>query len=116
MDKNGNKTGGRKKGTPNKSSKFSKDLINDLLNTYKETGKFSRDFEQLEPKDRINVAIKMLQFVLPVMKAVDANVKTDTKMVSLADKLKALGCKNEQKPVPLGDRLKDLEKDTDSIS
>ena len=31
MDKNGNKTGGRKKGTPNKATKKTRDFINDLL-------------------------------------------------------------------------------------
>ena len=64
----GIKTGGRKKGTPNKLTKELRTILKELL--YKELDKLPEHLETLEPKDRIAVSIKLLPFVLPNVRSV----------------------------------------------
>jgi hypothetical protein len=62
------KVGGRKKGTPNKLTKemreVLKDVVADELNT------LGQRLEELKPKDRLEVFIKLLPFVLPKMQSI----------------------------------------------
>jgi hypothetical protein len=57
------KVGGRKKGTPNKLTKEMREMLKgvvaDELNT------LGQRIEELEPRDRLEVFIKLLLFVLP---------------------------------------------------
>ena len=57
------KVGGRKKGTPNKLTKEMREVLKgvvaDELNT------LGQRLEELKPKDRLEVFIKLLPFVLP---------------------------------------------------
>lgn len=58
-----NKTGGRTIGTPNKVTKeireFYKELIENNLST------IERDLKELQPKERIEVLLKLTEFVIP---------------------------------------------------
>ena len=75
------KSGGRQKGTVNKVTAMTKQVIADLLNDYQDSGLMGSDFLALEPKDRITCAEKMMQYVMPKMQstAVDFG-KTNTKI------------------------------------
>lgn len=73
----GKKTGGRQKGTQNKVTTMSKMVINELLSNYSESGKLNEDFELLEPKERITVAEKLMQYVMPKMQSTSVNVSAD---------------------------------------
>lgn len=59
----GKKFGGRTKGTPNILTKELRLLLKDLL--FVELAGLSERIESLEPKDRIEVMIKLLPFALP---------------------------------------------------
>ena len=66
------KTGGRKKGTPNKTTAEIREkykmLISESIDTLKE------DIDQLEPKDRIKAILELSKFVLPTLKATDLKI------------------------------------------
>lgn len=68
----GHKTGGRKKGTPNKQ-KPSQQIIHGILTQtvgeYFESDEFAADMAQLEPKDRLMVMERLAQYILPKQQA-----------------------------------------------
>lgn len=57
------KTGGRIAGTPNKVTEDMKVFILDVLE--KNRKKFKEDLEKLSPKDRVDVYVRLMQFVVP---------------------------------------------------
>jgi hypothetical protein len=59
----GIKTGGRTKGTPNKTTKELRDLINQFVCDNIAT--MQKDFDQLEPKDKLKFIDRMLNYILP---------------------------------------------------
>lgn len=59
----GQKFGGRKKGVLNKTTKETKDLLKKIID--KELDKFEEMFEKLEHKERMEVVIKILPYILP---------------------------------------------------
>lgn len=66
------KTGGRGKGTPNKITteirEFYKELIENNLEQIK------ADLKELTPKERIEVLIKLSEYVIPKLNKVESNV------------------------------------------
>ena len=79
----GKKTGGRKKGTPNKVSKLGKEFLAEMLCNYSESGLMNEDFMELEPKDRLTIAEKLMQYVMPKMQStsVDLNAASNTRTI-----------------------------------
>ena len=63
------KTGGRVKGTPNKITALNRKAIEKVLADYNESGLFTQDFLSLEPKDRIAMAEKLIQYTTPKMQS-----------------------------------------------
>ncbi|MBF1517238.1 hypothetical protein [Prevotella pallens] len=63
------KTGGRVKGTPNKLTALNRKAIEGVLADYNESGLFTQDFLSLEPKDRIAIAEKLIQYTTPKMQS-----------------------------------------------
>ena len=59
----GNKYGGREKGTPNKLTKEIRKILNDIV--HKELEKVEENLNTLEPKQRLEVLIKLMPYVLP---------------------------------------------------
>jgi|TARA_B110000908_G_scaffold117894_1_gene138202 hypothetical protein len=59
----GNKYGGRQKGTPNRMTKELRTLLKDIL--YQELEQVRERLELLEPKERIELLIKLMPYVLP---------------------------------------------------
>ncbi len=59
----GNKYGGREKGTPNKLTKEIRKTLNDIV--HKELEKVEENLNTLEPKQRIELLIKLMPYVLP---------------------------------------------------
>lgn len=66
----GKKTGGRLKGTPNIATSVNKKVISELLADYKDKGLMQEDFYALDPKERIYLAERLMQYVVPKMQAV----------------------------------------------
>lgn len=88
------KTGGRVKGTPNKTTAVSKAVIANLLSEYSDSGMLHKDFAALDPKDRLNIAEKLMGYVIPKMQSVEAEISTKP-AATLADKLVQLSAQNE---------------------
>lgn len=69
------KTGGRKKGTPNKITPTAKEWVNGILSDNWE--QMQDDLRKLEPKERLQLLFKLLDYVLPKQNAVTAKVSYD---------------------------------------
>ncbi len=89
------KTGGRKKGTPNKTTAINKGIITNLIAEYSQSGLMAKDFRELEPKDRLNIAEKMMSYVIPKLQSVEASVDVAPATNMLAEKLIELAELNE---------------------
>ena len=72
----GNKYGGRQKGTPNKMTKELRVLLKDII--YQELEEVQERFSLLEPKQRIELIIKLMPYVLP--KTTSVSHKTNEPM------------------------------------
>ena len=59
----GKKYGGRVKGTPNRMTKELRSVLKDIL--YQELEEVQERFKLLEPKERIELVIKLMPYVLP---------------------------------------------------
>lgn len=81
------KTGGRKKGTPNKVTADMREWLSGLLNDNR--AQITRDFSSLEPTDRLFVFSRLLGYVIPKQQAVtvDARVEAEYRQLQklLAD-------------------------------
>ena len=59
----GKKFGGREKGTPNKLTKDLRNVLKELV--YYELESLVETLEKIEPKERIELVIKILPYTLP---------------------------------------------------
>tara|TARA_B100000787_G_C16155017_1_gene278455 strand:- start:949 stop:1194 length:246 start_codon:yes stop_codon:yes gene_type:complete len=59
----GNKYGGREKGTPNKLTKELRSVLKDIL--YQELEQIQEHLDSLKPKERIELLIKLMPYILP---------------------------------------------------
>jgi len=64
----GEKTGGRESGTPNRLTSELRGLLKNVL--HKEIERIPEHFKELEQKDRLELLVKLLPFVLPKVIAV----------------------------------------------
>ena len=60
----GNKYGGRQKGTPNRMTKELRVLLKDIL--YQELEQVQERLELLKPKERVELLIKLMSYMLPI--------------------------------------------------
>lgn len=70
------KTGGRRKGTPNKTTQETRQWLKQFLDDNRT--KIEQDFEALEPQQRLQMFERLLQYTLPKMQSVSANVGLNT--------------------------------------
>lgn len=59
----GKKYGGRKKGTPNRMTKELRSVLKDLM--FEELENLKEHLDTLRPKERIELIIKLMPFILP---------------------------------------------------
>ena len=82
--------GGRKAGSPNKTSKTLREFISDFLNDNREA--LQKDFEKLEPKDKLIMFERFLKYSLPSLQATsittDFEKLTDEQLDYIIEKLK----------------------------
>lgn len=83
------KYGGRAKGTPNKATTLCRETISAMLSEYQESGLMLADFTALEPKDRLAIAEKMMQYTMPKMQSTNVGITTEGKK-TIEDTLIAL--------------------------
>ena len=93
------KTGGRKKGTPNKTPKIVKDKFLEELCDYVESGLLHEDLtsKALAAEDRLNIIIKLANYILPKQSSVDSTVNvTNEAQQSVLDRLNQLAQDNDE--------------------
>ena len=79
----GKKTGGREVGTPNKITTDLRRKINGFIENNWE--KVQKDFDKLEPKDRLLWLEKILSYSLPRLQSVEYTSDTDAIIDKLSD-------------------------------
>ena len=79
-------TGGRKAGTPNKTTKNLRQFIHDFLNVNRE--RLQSDFESLDPKDRVLMFEKFLSFALPKLNNIGIENLPDEQLNEIIEQLK----------------------------
>lgn len=89
----GKKTGGRKKGTANKATAVTRDLINKLASTMVET--VMEDIAALEPKDRVHVFIKLAEFNVAKPQSIDISLSPE-KTKTIEQHLQTLSKENDK--------------------
>ncbi len=67
--------GGRQKGTPNKATTSLRQWLQTVLDENRE--KFLQDLSVLTPAQRVNTIVKLLDFSLPKLQAIQASVDFD---------------------------------------
>lgn len=70
------KTGGRTKGTPNRISGTLKEWISSVID--KNRMQFEADIGELEPKDRVLLIEKLMQYIVPKQAAQKVDIDFDT--------------------------------------
>lgn len=64
--------GGRAKGTPNRVTATVKEWLSELIDNNRQ--RIENDIELLEPKDRLQIMERLMQYVIPKQQAVKADV------------------------------------------
>lgn len=71
------KTGGRQKGTLNKVTAFNKAVIEKILSEYADTGLMSSDLQKLDPKERLDIMVKLMAFTTPKPQSIDMSISSN---------------------------------------
>jgi len=85
MNTTGKKFGGRKKGTPNHTTKELRNLFADFVNANIST--LQADFDKLEPKDRLLFMERLARLILPPP-VHELETLTDEQLDELINRLK----------------------------
>lgn len=86
----GKKTGGRKVGSVNKVTAISKDMIAEMISEYKSSGMMISDFYSLEPKDRLQISEKLMNYVVPKIQSVAIDISQSEQNRTIEDDLAEL--------------------------
>jgi hypothetical protein len=92
------KTGGRKKGTPNNTTKLIKEHLLAETCDYVNSGLFHTDLTTIpDPVDRLNFFAKIINYLLPKQQAVSTSIDVaDAAQQSVLEQLKQLAKDNDQ--------------------
>jgi hypothetical protein len=69
------KTGGRQKGTPNRTTASIREWLIDVIG--KNQRQIEKDLKELEPGARLQIIARLLPFVVPKMESVNATIDID---------------------------------------
>ena len=87
----GQKTGGRKKGTPIKITSDTKTAIAELLQNYATSGDMEKDFKAIKsPKERLLIAEKFTQYIVPKQQAITADLDVNEREQTIEERLREL--------------------------
>ena len=86
----GKKTGGRKAGTPNKTTAITKEAISKIIDEYNSSGLMQSDLMGLEPRDRLDITVKLMSYVLPKVQSVALDVSGSISTKTIEDELTEL--------------------------
>lgn len=72
-----------------------KEVIVSLLSDYSNSGLMASDFMALEPKDRLVIAERLMQYTMPKMQATAIDLNTGEKEKTIEDRLAELAGEDE---------------------
>jgi hypothetical protein len=75
------KTGGRAKGTPNKVTADLRAWVECLIN--KNLSKMEKDLKKLEPKDRLVILERLMQYTIPKQQSISVEAQIQAEYASL---------------------------------
>ena len=75
------KTGGRTSGTPNRVTADLRTWVDDLLN--KNLSRMEKDLKQLEPKDRLIILERLMQYTIPKQQSISVEAQIQAEYASL---------------------------------
>lgn len=93
----GKKTGGRKKGSPNKITSLAKDMMRQWLEAHNTTpdgdhvSLMMQDFVSLDPRDRIKVSAEFIKIIMPK----NINIDDTASQITIEERLRQLSDENE---------------------
>ena len=93
------KTGGRVKGTPNNATKPIKAAVAEILDNYNKSGQMAMDFNCIDPLERIKIAEKLMQYVVPKIQSVAVDVNNTGENKTIEDRLRELSERQESEKV-----------------
>jgi len=71
--------GGRQKGTPNRVTGATKDILLEMIQQYQDKGLLFEDFFLLDAKDRLDMFVKILPYLRPKLSSIEHNVGQETR-------------------------------------
>lgn len=86
---------GRPKNSQNKVTKATKELIAEIVQDNLE--QVQKDIAGLKPNERVNVLVKLLDYVVPKMKSLEVNDVTETGFTPITIQLEDLDIKKAKK-------------------
>ena len=91
----GKKTGGRQKGTPNKTTSTLRSAISKIVNDYYNSDTLVEDIGKLKPKERVDMMERLAAYVVPKLQSVDLNAEVKTEH-TIEDMLIELAAEEEE--------------------
>ena len=91
MDNKGKKTGGRQKGTPNKTTSTLRTAISKIVNDYYNSETLLEDINKLKPKERVDIMEKLAAYVVPKLQSVDVNAEVKSRTNIVSARLREMG-------------------------
>ena len=90
--RNGEKSGGRKKGTPNKTTAAARKFMAAIMEEYADGELIKDDWKKLKPRDRMELAKDILPYLVPKLQAVAVieDEETNGRRRTIEDRLIAL--------------------------
>lgn len=81
------KSGGRRKGTPNKVTKTLRCFVSELIDANRE--QITADLNELEPRERLQIIEKFMQYVIPKQNSqnIDITNITDEQITAIVDNI-----------------------------
>lgn len=73
------KTGGRQKGTPNKTASLVREAISKKLDEYFNSEDFEKDLKKLKPKERVEAMEKFAAYAVPKLQTINLDAVVEQK-------------------------------------
>lgn len=85
----------KKKKVTNKINAFTRAVIQDITADYYFSGLMAEDIAQLPPKERLQMHVELMKFIVPKPQSVDINLKANLSAPGIEDTLRRLAEDNE---------------------
>lgn len=85
----------KKKRGPNKTTAFTRAVIQEIVSDYYLSGLMAEDITQLTPKDRLQMHLELIKFITPKPQSVDVNLKANISAPGIEETLRKLALENE---------------------